>query len=103
MVTHCSQNTKLSAISFYSTSWEVDACCIYWVRETDGYFWNWVEDIPFFIEESLDNCLVFVLGKKRKGESHNDVMILTTSLATEGWHTPCHLWKATVPSNQSAK
>ena len=94
MVTHCLYNTKLSATSFHSTSWEVDTCCLYWARETDGYFRSGVEDISFFIKKkrSLDNYLVFVLGKKeRERESHNDVMILTTSLPTEGgtYHVIC--------------
>ena len=66
MVTHCLYNTKLSATSFHSTSGEVDTCCLYWARETDGYFRSGVEDISFFIKKKGLWIIILCLYLEKK-------------------------------------
>lgn len=99
-------NTKFLAISVHITFWKVGSWSLYWVRETNGCFWNVVEDFfpPLKKKRLWIIILCLYLEKRvRRRENRNNVVILTTHLPREGWHKPCHLWKATLPSNQSAK
>ena len=78
----------------------MDTRCLYWARETNGYFRNGVEDISFFIKKGLWIIILCLYLRKREPQWCHDFDYVSTH---RWWHVPCHLWKATLPSNQLAK